>query len=75
MRAMPSPHESQAARTLAQQVSSTLGLKVYPFSVFHVFFEQYLTIASDSVKLLLGAMLGVWIVCCVLTGMKCACLH
>lgn len=32
-----------AARRFADTASRELGLRVYPYSVFHVFFEQYLT--------------------------------
>ncbi len=35
-------------------MSEELGLHIYTFSVFHVFFEQYLTIGSMSVQILGG---------------------
>lgn len=38
-----------AAREFADAASRELGLKVYPYSVFHVFFEQYLTPARWGV--------------------------
>lgn len=42
----------QAVRGLAEAMSAELGMEVYTFSVFHVFFEQYLTIASTSLHIL-----------------------
>ena len=39
-------------RALASKLSKQLGLEVYTFSVFHVFFEQYLDIGSTSVNVL-----------------------
>lgn len=42
----------QAVRGLAEAMSAEVGVEVYIFSVFHVFFEQYLTIASTSLHIL-----------------------
>ena len=37
---------------MVDRMSEKLGLSVFSFSVFHVFFEQYLTIARDSLHIL-----------------------
>lgn len=54
-------------RTLAR-ASRELGLDVYSFSVFHVFFEQYLTIGGAAARLLLAAGAAVTITVGVFTG-------
>ena len=36
------------------KMSAELGLRIYTFSVWHIFFEQYLTIAKDSLHILGG---------------------
>jgi Niemann-Pick C1 protein len=51
----------RAARALAESASRDLGLDVYVYSVFHVFFEQYLDLASQAFRLLalpLAAVVG-----------------
>lgn len=51
----------RAARSLAESASRDLGLDVYVYSVFHVFFEQYLDLASQAGRLLalpLAAVVG-----------------
>lgn len=42
----------QAVREFAAGLSKQLGLDIYTFSVWHVFFEQYLGIGGASVRLL-----------------------
>ena len=42
----------QAVRAILDRASTELGLDVYAFSVFHVFFEQYLTIGAAAARLL-----------------------
>ena len=37
---------------MVDRLSEKLGLSIFSFSVFHVFFEQYLTIARDSLHIL-----------------------
>ena len=41
---------------------------MYPYSIFHIFFEQYLYVVQNSVWLLGGALLGVFGVCCLFTA-------
>lgn len=59
---------AQAVRDFTKRVSTELGLDIYPYSVFHIFFEQYLTIQKDAVVLLGGAAGAVFLVCWLLTG-------
>lgn len=42
-----------AARDFTETASRELGLEVYPYSVFHIFFEQYLDVRR-SAALLVG---------------------
>lgn len=42
----------QAVTSLVDAMSAELGLRIYSFSVWHIFFEQYLTIAKDSLHIL-----------------------
>ena len=42
----------QASREFAAAASERLGLLVFPYSIFHIFFEQYLTIGGEALTLL-----------------------
>lgn len=42
----------QASREFAAAASERLGLRVFPYSIFHIFFEQYLTIGGEALTLL-----------------------
>ncbi|XP_046884533.1 LOW QUALITY PROTEIN: NPC intracellular cholesterol transporter 1 [Hypomesus transpacificus] len=58
------------ARDLAQNITTSMGHKVFPYSVFYVFYEQYLTIAYDT-ALNLGVSLGaIFVVSAVLLGLE-----
>ncbi len=46
----------QAVRNFLERATPRLGLRVYAFSVFHVFFEQYLSLGALAVGLLGGAI-------------------
>ncbi|KAL4425013.1 hypothetical protein ABPG77_002898 [Micractinium sp. CCAP 211/92] len=58
----------QAVRGLAARLSSALGLRVYPYSVFHIFFEQYLSIAGEALALLGSAGVAIFLICLAATG-------
>ena len=45
-------HAVQTVRGFAARASSQLGLRVFPYSPFHIFFEQYLTIGGEALTLL-----------------------
>jgi len=58
----------RAARALADRASRDLGLDVYVYSVFHVFFEQYLGLAGQAARLLLLPLAAVVGACGALTA-------
>ncbi|EDV22560.1 uncharacterized protein TRIADDRAFT_28666, partial [Trichoplax adhaerens] len=45
------------ARTIAKNISSVINARVFPYSIFYVFYEQYLTMIRDTF-LSLGVSLG-----------------
>ncbi len=47
------------ARTLTDNLTETLNVTVFPYSIFYVFYEQYLTTVPDMI-LNIGASLGEW---------------
>ncbi|KAK3902396.1 patched family-domain-containing protein [Staphylotrichum tortipilum] len=75
-RTMHSPLRSQddfikayaAARRIANDVSRSTGLSVFPYSVFYIFFDQYATIVSLTATLLGSAVGIVFLVSAVLLG-------
>lgn len=58
----------QAVREFTAASNKKLGIKMYPYSIFHIFFEQYLYVVQNSVWLLGGALLGVFAVCWAFTA-------
>lgn len=58
----------QAVRALLERAGNELGLDVYAFSVFHVFFEQYLTIGAAAARLLALAGAAVCVTVGAFTG-------
>ena len=58
----------QAVRDFLQGIKDSLGLDVYSFSVFHVFFEQYLSIGRDASVLLVAAAVAVTLVTLLFTS-------
>jgi Niemann-Pick C1 protein len=58
----------QAARDLASRASRDLGLETYVYSVFHVFFEQYLDLTKQATRLLLLPLAAVVAACAALTA-------
>jgi Niemann-Pick C1 protein len=46
-----------SARRIADSVSQTMGIDVFPYSSFYIFFAQYVTIYRDSL-VLVGSALG-----------------
>jgi Niemann-Pick C1 protein len=57
-----------AARTFTADASAALGLRIYPYSIFHVFFEQYLTVGHTAVTLLGAPLFAVCGVAWAFTG-------
>ncbi|XP_048518138.1 NPC intracellular cholesterol transporter 1 homolog 1b [Dendroctonus ponderosae] len=59
------------ARFIADQLTETLGIdgvEIFPYSIFYVFYEQYLTIWVDLLENLSYSMLLVFAVSLVVTG-------
>lgn len=57
----------RAAREFSKRVSDSLKMEVYPYSVFYMFFEQYLDIWKTALINLAIAIGAVFIVCLVIT--------
>jgi Niemann-Pick C1 protein len=51
-----------AARAFTETASQELGLELYPYSVFHIFFEQYLNVRRDALLLVGLPLLAVFLV-------------
>ncbi|MCJ8745223.1 hypothetical protein PDJAM_G00127900 [Pangasius djambal] len=63
------------ARELAKNISLSMGLEnkthgVFPYSVFYVFYEQYLTIAHDTALNLGVSLAAIFVVSTVLLGFE-----
>ncbi|XP_022916873.2 NPC intracellular cholesterol transporter 1 isoform X2 [Onthophagus taurus] len=70
----------RAARKISQNITDTINKKlkmsgdnteieVFPYSVFYVFYEQYLTMWSDTLKSLGISLLAIFVVTFVLMGL------
>lgn len=57
----------RAAREFSSRVSNSLKIEVFPYSVFYMFFEQYLDIWKTALISLAIAIGAVFIVCLVIT--------
>ncbi|RYR41351.1 hypothetical protein Ahy_A08g037749 isoform B [Arachis hypogaea] len=57
----------RAAREFASRVSDSLKIEIFPYSVFYMFFEQYLNIWRTALVNLAIAIGAVFIVCLVIT--------
>jgi Niemann-Pick C1 protein len=55
-------------RSLVKSLKESLGLNVYSYSMFHVFFEQYLTIYRDGALLALSPLPVIFTVILIATG-------
>lgn len=58
----------QAVRDFTDNTNEKLGIQMYPYSIFHIFFEQYLYVVQNCVWLLGAALLGVFLVCWLFTA-------
>ncbi|KAG6434864.1 hypothetical protein SASPL_106508 [Salvia splendens] len=57
----------RAARDFSAKMSHALGIDVFPYAVFYMFFEQYLNIWKTALVNLAIAMAAVFVVCLVIT--------
>ena len=58
----------QAVRDFTHATNKKLGIQMYSYSIFHIFFEQYLYVVQNSIWLLGGALIGVFAVCWLFTA-------
>ncbi|XP_071347267.1 NPC intracellular cholesterol transporter 1 [Trachinotus anak] len=58
------------ARNLADNISQSMDHKVFAYSVFYVFYEQYLTIAYDTALNLSVSLAAIFVVSTVLLGFE-----
>ncbi|XP_022613649.1 Niemann-Pick C1 protein isoform X1 [Seriola dumerili] len=58
------------ARILADNISQSMDHKVFAYSVFYVFYEQYLTIAYDTALNLSVSLAAIFVVSTVLLGFE-----
>lgn len=57
------------ARKISENLTTTIGVEVYPYSVFYVFYEQYLTMWPDTLFSLGVSLLAIFIVTFLLMGL------
>ncbi|XP_076922652.1 uncharacterized protein LOC143584500 isoform X2 [Bidens hawaiensis] len=57
----------RAAREFSSRVSKNLKIEVFPYSVFYMFFEQYLHIWKTALISLIAATSAVFVVCLIIT--------
>ncbi|OAD02648.1 hypothetical protein MUCCIDRAFT_179714 [Mucor lusitanicus CBS 277.49] len=57
-----------SAQRIADTIGKELGLEVYPYSVFYIFFEQYTYIVSMAFQILGLAILSIFLVTSALLG-------
>ncbi|CAL5321544.1 unnamed protein product [Camellia sinensis] len=58
----------RAAREFSSRVSDSLKIEIFPYSVFYIFFEQYLDIWETAVINIAIALGAVFLVCLVITS-------
>ncbi|MEW5314765.1 MAG: hypothetical protein WDW38_006235 [Sanguina aurantia] len=63
-----------SVRAFTDHMRETLGLDVYSYSLFHIFFEQYLTIAADGAWMLAAPFAAITLTTALLTGSAAAAL-
>ncbi|MFS8006288.1 putative Sterol-sensing domain, protein patched/dispatched [Helianthus anomalus] len=57
----------RAAREFSSRVSKSLKIEIFPYSVFYMFFEQYLDIWKTALISLAVAICAVFVVCLIIT--------
>ena len=57
-----------SARRIASDISSRTGADVFPYSIFYIFFHQYLDIVSLTAALLCAVVGIIFVVACLLLG-------
>ncbi|GAV02187.1 hypothetical protein RvY_12783 [Ramazzottius varieornatus] len=57
------------AHAIADNITAMLGVKVFPYSVFYVFYEQYLTVVLETVGNLTFSLAAIFAVTFILLGL------
>ncbi|KAL5706153.1 NPC intracellular cholesterol transporter 1 [Ranunculus cassubicifolius] len=57
----------RAARDFSSKVSRSLNMEIFPYSVFYIYFEQYLDIWKTALISISVALAAVFVVCLVIT--------
>ncbi|KAK3349308.1 patched family-domain-containing protein [Lasiosphaeria hispida] len=57
-----------SARRIANEISASTGLEVFPYSIFYIFFDQYASIVSLTATLLGSAVAMIFVVSSLLLG-------
>jgi Niemann-Pick C1 protein len=57
-----------SARRVASDISQRTGLKVFPYSLFYVFFDQYAYITSMTIQVLVVALVAILVITSTLLG-------
>ncbi|XP_030752069.1 NPC intracellular cholesterol transporter 1 isoform X3 [Sitophilus oryzae] len=59
----------RAARQISANLTKTVGVEVFPYSVFYVFYEQYLTMWPDTIHSLGISLIAIFVVTFLLMGL------
>ncbi|XP_074041061.1 NPC intracellular cholesterol transporter 1 isoform X5 [Leptinotarsa decemlineata] len=59
----------RAARKVAANITRTVGVEVFPYSIFYVFYEQYLTMWRDTLFSIVMGLASVFVVTFLLMGL------
>ncbi|XP_066140197.1 NPC intracellular cholesterol transporter 1 isoform X2 [Euwallacea fornicatus] len=59
----------RAAREISTDISKTVGAEVFPYSVFYVFYEQYLTMWPDTLKSIGISLFAIFLATFLLMGL------
>lgn len=57
-----------SARRIAESIHESTGVDVYPYSNFYIYFAQYHTIISDTLRLILTSLALIFVVASLLLG-------
>ena len=57
-----------AAQRISSEITSRTGVKVFPYSIFYVFFDQYEHLASIAVQVLTLASIAIFLITSILLG-------
>ncbi|CAM6128550.1 unnamed protein product [Calypogeia fissa] len=58
----------RAAKEFTERMSESLQIKIFPYSVFYIYFEQYLDIWASAIGSILLALVAVFLVCFAITS-------